>query len=505
MEKIVELLQRDAALYPDKTAAADRNTAYTFAQLKRAAGRIGAQLADRFPGGEPFPVGVVTDRSAAVPLTLLSVAVGGGFYVPLNPEYPAETLADILEDAGISLVIGAAAFEETLRGVGYGGTYLPMAELVEEALNEDGPELFAEAEDERPLVLIYTSGSTGKPKGVLKSHGSMRSFLQAYTERFNFCAEDVIGNQTPFSFDASAKDLYLMLAVGATLQVLPTELFSMPTELIDYLNERRVTVAQWVPTVLAIVSKLRVLDMVKPETLRMVLFVGETMPMKHLNRWRVALPRIRFVNLYGASELAGICCAYEVEGTFADDALLPLGTTLSNCRLYLMKDGQPVTEPGTVGELYLQSPALALEYFKDPARTEAAFFMADLGDGTARTFKTGDLAQLDENGALRFISRADSQFKHLGYRIEAGEIEAAAGALEGVMRCCCLYDEKKLRIVLFCECAEEAALTGRDIIELLRNKLPYYMLPGRVNILPAMPIGSNGKVDRQKLKAMLKG
>ena len=487
MEKIVELLQRDAAQYPDKTAAADRNTSYTFSQLKQAVGRIAAGLAEKFPGGEPFPVGVVTDRSAAVPVALLSAAAAGGFYVPLNPEYPAEKLAAIMEDAGVRLVIGAAAFEETLRGVGYAGEYLPMAELVEEALQQDGPQLFFEAEDERPLVLIYTSGSTGKPKGVLKSHGSMRSFLQAYTDRFDFCADDVIGNQTPFSFDASAKDLYLMLAAGATLQILPTELFAMPTELIDYLNERKVTVAQWVPTVLAIVSKLRVLDMVKPQYLRMVLFVGETMPMKHLNRWRAALPEVRFVNLYGASELAGICCAYEVKGTFADDALLPLGTTLNNCRLYL------------------QSPALALEYFKDPDRTRAAFFTADFGDGPARTFKTGDLAQIDGTGALRFISRADSQFKHLGYRIEAGEIEAAAGALEGVQRCCCLYDEKKLRIVLFCECAEEAALSGRDIIELLRNKLPYYMLPGRVNILPALPIGSNGKVDRQQLKAILKG
>ena len=505
MDKIVELLQRAAEQYPDKTAVADRNTSYTFSQLRQAVGRIAAKLSERFPGGEPFPVGVVTDRSAAAPAALLSVAAAGGFYVPLNPEYPAEKLAAIIEDAEIGLVIGACTFEETLRGIGYAGEYLAMRELVEAALKEEGTLKFFDAEDDRPLVLIYTSGSTGKPKGVLKSHGSMRSFLQAYTDRFDFCADDVIGNQTPFSFDASAKDLYLMLAAGATLQVLPTELFSMPTELIDYLNGRKVTVAQWVPTVLAIVSKLRVLDMVKPEYLRMVLFVGETMPMKHLNRWRAALPNVRFANLYGASELAGICCAYEVEGVFADDALLPLGTTLNNCRLYLMKDGSKVTEPGAVGELYLQSPALALEYYKDPERTGKAFFMADLGDGCARTFKTGDLAQMDQNGALRFISRADSQFKHLGYRIEAGEIEAAAGALPGVQRCCCLYDEKKLRIVLFCECAEEAALTGRDVIEMLRNKLPYYMLPGRVNILPALPIGSNGKVDRQQLKAVLKG
>ena len=508
MDSITRLLERAAKEHPDKTAVADRTDSLTFLQLYGVVRRLGAQLEGRGP--EPFPVGVVTDRSAAVPAALLGIAAAGGFYVPLNPELPASKLAAQAADAGLTLILGAAHFEEALRGAGYAGEWKDLRETVNDALYADrsaaepAPAQDVPEDDSRPLYLIYTSGSTGKPKGVLKSRGSVRSFLQAYTERFDFGPDDVIGNQTPFSFDASAKDLYLMLAAGATLQILPTELFSMPTDLIDYMNERRITVVQWVPTVLAIVSKLRTLELVRPAYLRMVLFVGETMPVKHLNRWRAALPQVRFVNLYGATELAGICCAYEVTQTFADDETLPLGTALNNCRLYLVKDGKPVEEPGIVGELYLQSPALAMEYYGDPARTAASFPEMDFGDGPARTFRTGDLAQIGPDGELRFVSRADSQFKHLGYRIEAGEIETAATALPGVQRCCCLYDEKKLRIVLYCELTGEKELSGRDIIELLRDRLPYYMLPGRVNILEALPLGANGKVDRQRLKQELR-
>ena len=519
---IAQLICRAAEQYPEKTAVADRLGSYTFRQLYEAVRVIGADLAAAHPDGKPFPVGVLTDRSAETPVLLLAVAVSGGFYVPLNPELPAEKLLAQAQDAGLTQIFGAGEAADSLRAAGYAGAFLDPAGTVrlalERAAQEGEPRNEAEQNgapcagslpalpefaDERPLYLIYTSGSTGKPKGVLKSRGSVMSFLAAYTARFDFCADDVIGNQTPFSFDASAKDLYLMLAVGATLQILPSELFAVPADLIDYLNERRVTVAQWVPTVLAIVSKLRVLELTKPKTLRMVLFVGETMPVKHLNRWRAALPNVRFVNLYGATELAGVCCAYEVTQTFADDETLPLGTALDNCRLYLVKDGAAVTEPGAAGELYLQSPALALEYYRDPERTAASFTQMDLGDGPARTFRTGDLARIDGTGALRFVSRADSQFKHLGYRIEAGEIETAATALPGVARCCCLYDEKKLRIVLFCELSGEAALSGREITEMLRAKLPYYMLPGRVNVTEALPLGANGKVDRQKLKAEL--
>ena len=153
--------------------------------------------------------------------------------------------------------------------------------------------------------------------------------------------------------------------------------------------------------------------------------------------------------------------------------------------------------------MYLVSDALALEYFKDSEKTSKSFIMHDFGEGPVRCFKTGDLAQYDEEGNLIFAARTDFQIKHMGRRIELGEIESVANALEEVNRCCCLYNSEKKKIILFCELAEGYNLKGLDIKHILREKLSSYMLPNKVNILDHLPINQNGKIDRQALKAQL--
>ena len=224
------------------------------------------------------------------------------------------------------------------------------------------------------------------------------------------------------------------------------------------------------------------------------------MPMKHLNYWRKNLPDVRYVNLYGSTEIAGICAWYEVTGTYDDADSLPMGKPLCNCEIYLLDGEQVVTEANRVGEMYLVSPALALEYFGDSEKTAASFQTRDFGEGLVRCFKTGDLARYDDAGNLVFASRMDYQIKHMGHRIELGEIEAVAGALPGIERCCCLYDTKKSRIVLFCQTGSDGGeRTGKEIRQLLRPRLSAYMLPAKVLILTTMPLNANGKIDRQKL------
>ena len=186
-----------------------------------------------------------------------------------------------------------------------------------------------------------------------------------------------------------------------------------------------------------------------------------------------------------------------------DAQSLPMGKPLCNCRIYLLDGEQIVTEADRVGELYLVSPALALEYFNDPEKTAAGFQMRDFGAGPVRCFKTGDLARYDNEKNLVFASRTDYQIKHMGHRIELGEIEAVAGALPGIERCCCLYDSIKNRIVLFCQTAPDSALTGKEIRQMLRPRLSAYMLPAKVHLLPALPLNANGKIDRQRLKEAL--
>ena len=495
MKNVLDYLQNLLQRCPERLAAADREHSYTFRQLSHTARCMASAIPDSLHNQS---IGVFTDRSADAVMLCLAVLYSGNYYIPIDPELPGQKLQSILDDAQPQVLLGSEQTRSLLDSVRYHGIYLTCENMA------DSPRALPDNGGEDPLYMIYTSGSTGKPKGVLKSHAAEISFLEAYCDAFGFTGEEIIGNQTPFFFDAAGKDLYLMLKTGATMEIIPTELFSMPPMLIEYLNERRISFISWVPTALSIVAQLRTFSFIKPDSLRRVFFVGEVMPMKHLNYWRRALPEVQYVNLYGSTEIAGICAAYEVTGEFGDDASLPMGKPLGNCRIYLLDGEHTVTEPDTVGELYLVSPALATEYYHDPEKTAASFLYKDFGDGLARCFKTGDLARYDREGNLVFAARSDYQIKHMGHRIELGEIEAVAGALPGVARCCCLYHSAKSHIVLFCQCAEEAReLTGKEIRHLLRGRLSSYMLPAKVHVLDALPLNANGKIDRRALQATL--
>lgn len=490
-------LEQSATAMPDRTAVADREHKFTFRELKEAAQTLAAvpALKDAPEGA----IGVMVERNADVILFFMAVLYSGHFYVPIDPEMPAKKLNMIIENADISVIIGSegtrSAAEQAERDI----TYVTLADVQKGCINTAGLDCSADS----PLFMIYTSGSTGVPKGVLKSHKAVMSFINAYVDEFGFDENEVIGNQTPFFFDASAKDIYLMLKTGACMEILPTEYFAMPPSLINYMNERRVTFISWVPSALSVIVQLNTFKAVLPTTLKKVFFVGEVMPMKHLNKWREALPDLQYVNLYGSTEIAGISCFYRVDREFDNDENLPMGRPLSNCKVYLLDGDNVVTEKDHIGEMYVVSDAVALCYWKDPEKTDSCFVMKDFGEGEVRAYKSGDLARYDDRGDLVFASRSDFQIKHMGHRIELGEIETVAGSLEDIQRCACLYNEKKSRIVLFCQLVPGPKMTGSDIKAALTEKLSSYMVPNRVIILESLPYNANNKIDRVRLKELL--
>lgn len=496
MHNILDFFELTVSRFNNKTAIADKASAYTFSELKNAAARLGRTVAETAEK-RPAPVGVLVNRGAETAVLFLATLYGGCYYVPIDPDMPPAKIETILHDAGIGLLLGSDDNRELVAGLDYDGSFLTQADAAE--IPADMPQLG----EKDPIYMVYTSGSTGKPKGVLKSHGAVISFIRAFTETFQLGSNEIIGNQTPFFFDASAKDFYYMIYSGATLEVLGSELFIFPVTLIEYMNQRRVTYVCWVPTALAIVTQLNTFKKVIPETLRHVFFVGEVFPVKQLRKWIETLPDIRYVNLYGSSEISGICCWYPIPTDQPVPDILPLGHALGNCEVLLMDDGRIVETPGEVGELYVISDALADEYFNDPEKTAATFVTLSLPDGRSpRALRSGDLARLDEDGSLLFVSRKDFQIKHMGRRIELGEIEAAADGLEDVCRCCCLYDEKRKMIKLYCELTAGSETDGKAIQSALRSKLSDYMVPGKVIILDQMPFNANGKIDRQRLKEM---
>ena len=494
MSTVLDYLALSAARCPDQIAVADETNCYTFAELQTRVLTLAGQILTASKPGQ-F-IGVYAHRSADTVVGMLAAAAAGCCYVPLNPGYPRDKLAEILSDAGVRLILGCEVPGEYLAQ-DLGCRYLSCLAPVQ----GDWPEL-PQVREEDPLYLIYTSGSTGKPKGILKTHGAMVNFIEAYVDRFGFTQAEVLGNQTPFCFDASAKDLYLMLKTGARMEILPTKLFSFPVKLIEYLNERCVTMISWVPSALALVSRMRTFRDILPTTLRRVFFVGEVLPKKELDAWRSYLPELQYVNLFGASELAGICCYYEVRPGEETPEVLPIGKPLGNSQVFLLGDHGLVTQPGVEGELLVSSGALAACYLGDEEKTAKTLVDMDLNGRTVHVLRTGDLAMYDDNGDLVYRSRRDHQIKHMGYRIELGEIEAAMNALGYIGECCCVYDDRRDRIVAFCTTSLDK-LNLKQLSGDLRDKLADYMLPGRLVVLEEMPHNANGKLDRVALKAQI--
>ena len=492
MGSVIDYLENAAVLYPNSVAVADGERELTFSALRRRAYGIAEMLLEK--GVSRRAVGIYAQRKTDVIAAMLGCAASGNCYVPLDPNAPAEKIRKILRHAEVKHILGFAdgEYDGGEEGVEYlrvGDSFAPDRDV--------RPDVTVTERD--TLYIIYTSGSTGEPKGIRKSHGSVMNFVESYEKELAFTKDEILGNQTPFCFDASAKDIYLMLKTGARMEIIPSEKFIFPVTLIEYLNEKRVTFISWVPSALAIVARLKTFRDILPTTLRRVCFVGEVFPVKDLEAWRAALPELEYINLYGQSELAGICCLYPIPKGEPCPEALPIGKPLGNSRIWLYENGEISSEKG---EILIESGALADEYIHNPEKTAETFMELEIDGVKRRVLRSGDWARYDEAGNLVFMSRADGQIKYKGYRIELGEIEAAVNALDFIVRACVLYNQERERITVFCT-TEREGLKLRDLNAELEGKLTDYMLPRKLVVLEEMPLNANGKIDRPYLKTML--
>ena len=332
------------------------------------------------------------------------------------------------------------------------------------------------------------------------SHRSVIDFMNFFPELFDITGEDVLGNQAPFDFDVSVKDLYSAFKTGATLVLIPRKMFSVVTELLDYLCEHRVTTLIWAVSALCLVAQFRGFTYKVPESVNKVLFSGEQMPAKFLSQWQHYLPKAAFVNLYGPTEITCNCTYYRVDHPVEEGEKLPIGQSFPNERVFLL-DGEDheVTEPNVQGELCVAGTALALGYWNAPEQTAKAFVPDPLNPHYPEIiYRTGDLAFYREDGLLSFAGRKDFQIKHMGHRIELEEIETAVNSEAGVERCCCVYDQERSRITAFYVGAPEP----RELKKSLYEQLPAYMIPGSFRKLDELPVTANGKLDRRLLLDM---
>lgn len=500
---VLRWLEDSAARHPDKVAVADAQTSRSFRELHDDACRAGSWIAARVAPRQA--VALYLEKSPATLAIMLGAAAAGCFYSVIDIRQSAPRVHAIAKALEAPVVVTSEDLAEEARSLfGALGVEVALAdELIACPLDQGMlASRRAQATDVDPLYVNFTSGSTGTPKGVVVSHRSVIDFVPELVRTFHIASDDVIANQAPFDFDVSVKDIYAALMTGATLRLVPRELFSRPAELMDYLADGEATVLIWAVSALCFVSIMNGLDYRTPTTVRLVMFSGEVMPPKQLAVWRRALPDAMYVNLYGPTEITCNCTYHVVDRDYAPDETIPMGRPFANERVFLLDDSdREVCAEGVEGEVCVSGTALALGYLGSPERTAAAFVQNPLnGRWLEPIYRTGDLARYDERGDLVYCSRKDHQIKHLGQRIELGDIEAAAQACTGVEQAVCLYDSrrKRLHLAYVGPCAKEA------LAERLGIALPHFMVPNRIHPLDQLPLTKNGKVDRAALEVSLR-
>lgn len=494
---VMTYLRTAEELCPDKVAFSDGRTALTYGQLWHQARAVGSAIHRHLGGLCQQPVFVCISRHVESVAAFWGVIASGCFYVPIDPTLPDQRLADIYQTMQPKLVITT---QPDTRPLPFGDAQVvSLADLsvepAEEALLD---QIAASTLDIHPLYCIFTSGSTGVPKGVLVSHRSVIDMAEQFTETFAIDESTVFGNQAPFDFDVSVKDIYLCVKNRATVHILQKSLFSTPKRLVERLNQHQVNTLIWAVSAMKILSALKTFQVIVPEHLRLVMFSGEVLPCKVLNDWRDHLPEVSFVNLYGPTEITCNCTYYKITRPFANDEALPIGRPFPNTGILLLEENQEVTQPGRTGEICVTGTCLALGYYQDPERTAAAFCQNPLQKAWPQPiYRTGDLGQWTDQGELMFVGRADTQVKHMGFRIELSEIEIAANAVDFVSSACCLYDHTKEQLCLFYQAPQQ---DDKALLAALKTRLPAFMVPRRLYYFEALPTNRTGKIDRAALR-----
>ena len=494
---VLDYLEATANKYPNKIAFADTTNRITWQELVNSAKEKSVIISKYFSAGSAVPI--MIEKSVKTVEYFFAALYAGCFYSYFDATFPDSRLNSMVDTLKARYIIADSKYEKKLLNINVEPLFYKK---LEGEKGDFSQERRKNSIDTDAVYANFTSGSTGTPKAVVVSHRSVIDFISCFTELFDINENDNIANQAPFDFDVSVKDIFSSIKVGATLVIIPKSYFSNPTVLLDYICDNKVTTLTWAVSALCLVTTFHGLKYKVPKSVNKILFSGEVMPIKHLNKWMEALPNTMFVNVYGPTEITCNCTYHIIDRKRNYDDKIPVGKPFPNERVILLdKEDNVITDIDTVGEICVSGTPLALGYYNNIEQTNKNFVQnPSIKNYREIMYRTGDLGYYDKNGDLIFNGRKDFQIKYLGHRIELEEIDKAIMEQDEVIRCCTIFEEEKSKLYGF----YIGNIEKKDLVIRLKEVLPVFMIPTIVVKMDEFPITKNGKIDRKKLLEIYK-
>ncbi len=495
----LERLDSTAARLPNKIAYISETASLTFSQLRESSMRVGSYLLGIIKPRQP--VAILMERDVWAVSGILGAVQAGGIAAPLDPAMPAERMLKVFETLAPACIIIDHSADSTVEGL-KGHISCPVvyfSDICNTAIDEAGVYAIRDIIGlTDPIKIYYTSGSTGIPKGAVYTHRGVLNYADRAMDYVDIVNEDCIcGNQAPFFYANAINDLWLAIACGYTVRIIPNRIFLFPEAFVNYVNEFKISTMIMTPMNYIYIADAGVLTPGCMPDVKSVYMSGEVVPVDKMKLWAEACCNASCWNIYGATEFP-----YTAQYCFHPDELksgelVPVGHTIRDSRVLILDENGDCTPQGVVGDVYATSPWRTAGYYRNSELTQACYIRDPLGEGVDTIFfKTGDLGWFDDEDRLVIRGRKDTQIKHRGYRMDIGEVNTALIGIEGWQNGCVLHSESEDLIY----CFWTGPLSEADIKVALQSKIEKYMMPNVYIHLDELPRTSSGKLDRITLK-----
>ncbi|QIR40546.1 amino acid adenylation domain-containing protein [Tolypothrix sp. PCC 7910] len=493
---IHQLIEYQVKQYPNHIAIEFENEELTYSQLNNRANQLAHYLQEIGVKSGTI-VGICVNRSLDMIIGILGILKAGCAYVPIDPSYPQERVAWILENTQTPVLLTQELLVEKLPKHQARVICLDSAWELIKHQDQDNPTLQITPND--IAYIIYTSGSTGKPKGVQITH---RNLVHSTCARINYYQEPISRFLllSSFAFDSSVAGIFWTLCCGGTL-VLPQEgLQREVTKLVELIHQYQISYLLSLPSLYSLILQQAKREQLN--SLHTIIVAGETCSNELVKRHQEYLPQAHLYNEYGPTEGTVWSTVYHCQPQ--ELTKIPIGRPIHNTQIYILDSNLHPVPIGVSGEIYIGGEGLAVGYLNQPELTAEKFIRNPFSqEQTARLYKTGDLAQYLADGNIEFLGRIDQQVKIRGYRIELGEIEFVLNQHTKIKEAIVIAreDEPTNQHLVAYIVPKVTSLTNKDLRQLLQAKLPDYMIPSAFVILAEFPLSPNGKVDRKALPA----